>query len=534
MTSSLPEDLEKHPEQENSSEMNEVVLDPPKEDKVASIVFEENLVEETDERPFKEELTDPNEVDKPIWADNIINSKLVKKYIEPSGTVEQAYQVCYEIEHWNGDVEVIALAPMPIREVEKILEDSPKVGVLNTEEGKLWLNNITASAYNVVYRNGYLDSLKREGSQWRQFVKSDNGVLQPSVVKIKTEPGAVPTGERALYLFKAARDLGRLIQIPLWHSGFWVTLKAPTESALLNLFDTLIEQRTNLGRTTYGLIFSHAGVTAAEHIYNFVMDHLYSTTAKVEDIRKVIKVHDLPLLVWGMACTIWPKGWQYIRPIFGDDKEPLGIVKQRVQIGRLIWTDTSQLTQWQKNLMGRRTGEVTQSELERYQSEFVNMANRTVKIDDNIQFELKCPTIDEYIISGQQWIQEIVDMFETVAGEDVSEKKRNEFIDTRAKANFLRYYGHWVKALHMSGGVYEDRETLDMLLNEASTDTEIRNTLRKEIEKYIDDTVVSLIAVPTEDVTEVKYPRFPHLLPLDPIACFFTQLVQRANKIQNR
>ena len=38
-------------------------------------------------------------------------------------------------------------------------------------------------------------------------------------------------------------NLGQLMSVPLWHSGLWIKLKAPSDAALLALETELLKKR---------------------------------------------------------------------------------------------------------------------------------------------------------------------------------------------------------------------------------------------------------------------------------------------------
>jgi hypothetical protein len=88
----------------------------------------------------------------------------------------------------------------------------------------------------------------------------------------------------------------------------------------------------------------------------------------------------------------------------------------------------------------------------------------------------------------------------------------------------------------VQGRVFDDIDTVEALLDDLSARDALRDIYFDEIGKFIDDTTVSIIAVPA--VNEVdptdQFPRFPYMVPIDPLMVFFTLLVQKAKRITVR
>jgi hypothetical protein len=328
--------------------------------------------------------------------------------------------------------------------------------------------------------------------------------------------------------------------VPLWHSGFWITLRAPSEGDVLELFRKTAEEKITLGRRTYGLAFANPSSYIAGDLVQFAFEHLHDATLKSGiNIREFIKVHDLQIIAWAMACAIWPKGFQYTRSVLVGEGEEKREVKGMLNLSKLLFVDTAQLTPWQVTHMSRRTGNTMTTEmLERYQSEF-KTTERAVELHEGLKMTLKVPTIEEYLQSGNRWVSSITDMVDRAFQQKPDDETRDRYISHQGKASVMRQFSHWVKDLQETEVdkpfVFADTETIDMMMDDLTQVDSIREKFFDSVKKFIDDTTIAVIATPTvNDSEKNKLPRFPFLVPIDALYSFFTLLVQKNNRIAQR
>jgi hypothetical protein len=239
-----------------------------------------------------------------------------------------------------------------------------------------------------------------------------------------------------------------------------------------------------------------------------------------------------------MACAIYPKGFQYSRSVLAGENQEKKEVKGLLNVSKLQFVDRRMLTPKQVAHMSRRVGNtMTDEMLENYQAEF-NLRERRVQLEEGLEMTLKVPTIDEYLSAGHRWIDSITDMVDRAFGRDQSDEQRDRYISHKGKATVMRQFAHWVKDVVEAGDrevVFNDTETIDMMMDTLSQVDDIRTKYFEAIHKFIDETTVSVIATPTVAASEENVlPRFPHLVPIDALYTFFTLLVQKNNRIQAR
>lgn len=387
-------------------------------------------------------------------------------------------------------------------------------------------------------------TMRRKGSNWRQSIESENGILAANKPQFK-DPGTKLTGEKGMMHIRALLGFGSLVQVPMWHSGFWMTFKAPSDSALLELERRIAEEKVSLGRRTHGLMFANNSVFFNNHLIDFALDHVYSTTlTKEEDIKDKLKVTDIPILIWGLACTIWPNGFEYARTVpktSGDGG--LELRKGKLSLGKLQVTDLSSLTKAQtRHMSNNRNRDMSDDSLARYFEQFgetdkAPMMNKRIRIDDMVEVELHVPSVKQYLLSGTSWINNIVTMVDRAFQLPPTDNRRDRYIDEHGAATYLRQYAHFIKAIHFADGTMVDTvDDVDSALDVLSENITISKSFYKQVIEFMEDSTITAIGIPaeTEEDEGKSYPRLQHILPLDVGSTFFILLQRKSVLIRSR
>lgn len=423
-------------------------------------------------------------------------------------------------------------------EMSEALNNMPNIELGATQEGREWMEAAQEGYRNTTPRKMLATTAEREGSHWEQTVNSERGRIGAAKPKMDDTQGKMLKGEAGVLAVRQAIGLGGIIRFPLWHSGFHITLKTPSDAAILELERRLTEEKVLLGRMTNGMLFSNTSVFISSYLVEFAMSHLYETSLKnKDDIASKIVSHDIQHLAWGLATAIWPSGFQYVRSVLGETDAQNKVIRDRIAIGKLQFTDTSQLSKWQVNHMTNVvSGSMTDDALKKYREEFLNQTPRRVQLTDKLAITLKVPSLAEHIASGQKWVNAITVMTDRVFGMEQDLDDRNRYIYEQGQATYMRQYGHWIESIELgNGATISDMETIDDTISALSSDDKIRTAFVDAVVKYIEDTTVSMIAVPTVAANEEQqYPRWPRLLPIDAMATFFTLLGQKVSQIRAR
>lgn len=430
-------------------------------------------------------------------------------------------------------------------ELNLVAEFYPTLDLSKSETGMNWIGAVLAGQKNLYTANAFHDSVEREDSLWSQVVPHKGeqlGIRRPQLGE--PQEGGLLTGEQAMMKMQAVLGLGAIVRIPLWHSGIWVSLKAPSESALLELDRRIANEKVLLGRISNGLVFSNTSVYMHSFLLNFALDHMYEATVKYNkpsDLKKLIDINDLPTLLWGLICTIYPNGYPYKRPCVTDPSKCTHIVEELLAINKLSWTDERSLTDWQRDHMVKRNAKVSLEDIKRYKEEHKYNKNGTLQLRDNLTVVLRVPTLDDYEKTGFAWVDGLVNMVDQAFGGTIQGEERDRFIMEQSAMTALRQYAHWIDRVVLEGKhVINDRSSIDDVIGTLTSDDQLYTDFFNGMGAFINDTTISTIAVPKFDCPACKKPMsteekaHPHLIPLDVTSIFFTLVGHRISKVLSR
>ena len=421
---------------------------------------------------------------------------------------------------------------------DDVVKTYPNFKIGGNEQSRKWFAHI-AAGMTLALKDSFLKGATlREGSDWQQDVEHEGHRLQIGS-PVMHGKGRQMTGEVALMKLQGSLGIGTMVQIPLWHSGIWITLSPPTDGELLNLERLIAEEKIALGRQTNGTIFSNTSYYLNRLVFDFILDHIYTTTVKdytPELLRTLIRSQDLPILAWGMACAMYPNGYTLSQPCIAKPDACQYITQEHVILSKLLWEDRSSLTPAQVRHMAHRDRDTkwTVEQINAYQSEGRIGNGKTVTLPKGNKMVLRVPTVQDYISAGDRWVASIIEIVNKVITTEVAEKEKEEFLRQQAALIRIREYAHWIKALvtHDSINdedfVMDDREDLEAAMNILSSDEETVEVFFKEIKKYMDEVVVALVAIPSfkcpgckkQMVAEEK--AHPFLIPVEAMMLFFT------------
>lgn len=387
-------------------------------------------------------------------------------------------------------------------------------------------------------------ALVRDGSEWRQVVDAEGMPLRPGMPKQRLSGTNHSLDERISYL-KRRSGFGTTFDVPLYHSGIWVRLKSPSLAELAQLQEQLAQTRVNLGYQTKGMAFANAAQAISSEAVDFALQFVtdanihYSTPS---DLKEHILLLDLPVLLWGLAVTMWPKGFAYAHPCLADPKNCSHITKVNLNLNRLLWTDTVSLSKTQRAMMASKFSErLTEDDLKRYRGEHVRGNERTVWFEEmDIGLVLKVPTLQHYEDEGRNWIEGIVEMTHGMFNEPPHGKNRENYILKLGAATQARQYSHWVKEIVERDpeegavtAIADDEMAINEILSHVFSTEEFSNRFFNEVVAFMDSSTLSVVALPSFNCPACNNPqaetfkeRFDHLIIMDVLTTFFT-LVHR-------
>lgn len=503
--------------------------------------------------------------------EKVINIDNKEPEIKPSLNEYKKHQVSYsyssKVTNWKPDNVTISLPSNLEKETNDILEKLPNIDLSGGEEILNWGETLSEGMGNLSDLNQFVGTLNNPDSDFRQTIGYKGKDLGVSEIKTNFNSNHL-TGEKAILAFSKALGVGDLIQTPLWASGIWVTLKTPTEAEMIRLNQELVDDKITQGRATKGLAFSNSMVYTIDRLARFAIDHIFDTTLQAsalenKDIRDLILSQDYPTLVWGLICSMYPRGFQFRRACIDNPEKCNYVLEELLNPKKLLWVNYRALPESHMVHMSQRQHKIkTLESVLNYQSSLPIISDKTINVGDEesglVKITLKSPNLNEYITAGQEWITGIVKIVDSIISKNPSDninnsftdnnsnsinnKERNKQIEKYSQSSSLRQISHWIKNIEINDYIVDDIDTMANVLSIMSQDDTKRVSLIEEVSKYIEETTLSVVGIPvyncpkckTTQGTESLNDEFKNIIPLDVTSIFFDQHVQRLMRIGQR
>lgn len=475
--------------------------------------------------------------------------------IDENDSIQQKVTLSHplDLEHKLTDGEVIDLPTDYDKQTRHVLERLPATNLLDTPDGREWAEVLAKGLELNTYNEAFVPTLEDQESEWNNKVENNGINLTAAAPKFKAVENENLKGDRAILRVITHLGLGTTFQVPLWHSGLWVTFRPPSEGEIVELHRQLMATKIDLGRYTYGLAFANTVSYTTDTLMEFAVRHIYDMSAKLESgitaetIRSHISCQDIPSFLWGFVCTMYPKGFRYRRACIADPLKCNHIVEETLNVSKLQVVNTKGLTEWQKTFMsGRQSKSRDIESINRYKEELNKIQKKRVEIVregvGSIFITLRSPNVSQYVEAGHRWIGNIVNTVDRALDSDTTDAERNAIVVQHGQATSMHQYSHWVDSIELNNNIIDDEETIEKTLDTLSADDEIRVKFITSVVDYINSSTISVIGIPVFDCPSCKNTQesimndteFKNVLPLDMIQLFFGLLTQRLERIKTR
>ena len=324
------------------------------------------------------------------------------------------------------------------------------------------------------------------------------------------------TGKAALIKLTKVAGLGSHIQIPLYHSGFWITIRPLKDLEIVNLALDLSNELTRISRSTLGTMQTLFNLPFINSVMKYLKDVIVASTLNLdedEDIFDYININDIYVLLWGIAKSLYPKGHNIIVACKNNgvlDKNtnlPKCTYKEQlhVDLEKLLWVDRSKLTEDQIiHMAKRRPKSVSKDEVKEYVESLPTNEeiNFILKGDEgtNIEITLATPSINKFIDLGDYIILELQEQFnEVVRKSNVNLKDEDKISAIKERiltTVYLKGYAHFVKSIKVEDAVLEDIAGIAEALEIINDSDELSKTFMEKLKSYLDRSLIAVIGIP--------------------------------------
>lgn len=427
------------------------------------------------------------------------------------------------------------------------LNNFKKLDVDETDaELKRW-REVSEEAVNYYTVGGmYQDRFEDPKSEFKEGIETKEGELQSiSSLKFRKTEGELK-GELALLKVSKMLGLGDVVSVPLPHSGIWVTIKPPTETDLIDFYNSVFREKIVLGRATYGLTLSNFSVHINNRLFDFILKHVHSVNNQdisKENLKNFILVHDFPILAWGFARSMYPNGYNYQRACTADIEKCKHVVEGVINLDKLLYIDNPSLTAVQKQILSEvRPNKLTLDNYNKFISEHTRVVSSEFTTSNGMKFKLRVPTFIEYVTDGLGWINKINSDVESLIVESGDEAEaKNEMLNQYVKSSILRQFNHFVDYIEIEDNVVTDRDTINLVLQALSAEDSLRIEITDQILKFKADTTLAIVGIPEykcpncgQSQSESTDERYESVIPLDVMSIVFLVLTTKISKILAR
>lgn len=415
------------------------------------------------------------------------------------------------------------------------------ISMHGNDRALLWIALTSAGIQNLSYKDGLRPTITQTGAEWLQGILLPKGTVQgisrPPIKNSAGENGKL-TGKQAMMRARSVMNMGDYIHLPLPHSGLWVTILVAGDDEFVDMQTGLMNEKVVIGRRTNGIVFNNLDVIVRKHMTDFLLGMITDTSIGTTDkkvLRGLIKEQDLDILAGAYLGARFKSGYQIAQACMADPKKCTHIEVARVNIARLMITDNSRLTGFQREHMASFSGRTVEQVIA-YQTAFEVMKDNTFEVG-GVKYFMRVPTLEQKINAGQDWIATIEQSISETFNNSLTREQREDYINKQAALSSMRGYAHWVARIEFDDGTYVDSdEDVAGLLKEFTKDEDIRTAFTDQVNAFINRVTIAVMAMPrwTCPQCSTRQPlvnnMFPAYTPLNVGKVFFTLMVNTLNR----
>lgn len=428
--------------------------------------------------------------------------------------------------------ESLTLLLQSAKSVIENIDTMKAANVPGSREHLIAYQNVLRSAIlNHPQYNSDIDPFDNVNSLWRSKVEVEGREVGP--YRPQYSGNGALSGDMAIIRARESVSLGTQLGFPFWRTGIWLKLRAPSDITLLELERRVAMEKIALGRTTLGAALTSTSIYMQSHVVNTLLNHVVDGSASdlsPTALKKTIRIPDVMPLINAWACTIWPDAYPIMQPCVKDPNKCSHIVENEIFVNKLFKTNNRLLSKRQRNSMLDREANNTAKDLEQYDEEH-QLVERTIKVSESGSIVLHVPTLYDMEQSSYRWVDNIVTRADEAFGQELRGEERNRYISEQGMATTLRRFGHWIKEVQYDdGATVTDIEGIEATLDVWSSIPKVAKLIKDEISKFNREVTITAIGFARyecpkckgEAPEEISLPHLPEVIPIDPLAVFFT------------
>lgn len=400
------------------------------------------------------------------------------------------------------------------------------------------------------------DALSRENSSWHnRLLSANNSPLSLHRLRSSTDGEAELRAERASLAIRSQIGLGTMVNVPLWNSGMWLTIRDPGDKAIQEAVRQQVSERMRVGRSTHSLGFSNFMVYTIETMVSLILKNITSKTVHPDvNLIKNISILDFGTLVWGLASAVYPNGFEYARACTSGPEKCTHVVHEVLNLNTCLFVDESLLTTEQKvHMSNMKPGWAKEEDLQRYRDQFTaNLGyQKAIKAGNGFELQLtmQVPTIGDCIDAGYDWINMVSNFVTEALGLDADNTDRQRYQTDIALTTAAGQFTQWIKELKLGNQVIKDRRTLmDTFYEDISPDGVLLDNLQTAIKDFSTKSMMAVVGILNYTCPSCKKPqmvaegddpadpkeKLPLVVAIDPTSTFLELMFRKFLEIRQR
>ena len=404
-----------------------------------------------------------------------------------------------------------------------------------------------------------------------KFVNSlKYGDNETGIMPVKYNPVEDGNKKANVGRFLSIVGLGNNIDIPLYHSGFRITCKPPTQADFSKLEFDVYNAEVTVGRDTSGFITSNKKGFASDLVATLITECIYSTTLKLEegeDILNYISILDLNIILLGLIQASNPNKIDIQRPCSNiytvkDEQVVCGkFVTGTLNPSKLLFVNTDIINEDMISIIGRKgEGSVSKEDREYYLKIMRENTRRLQRIDNVdipdklryypiredktnfIDIQFKIPSIYEYLNSSNYWINTVKSEIESIFDANTTER-RQDIIERIIVNNNLSILSSNIKSLFIarSGETVDNIGAIIAYINSLNYGDEVLGELNSSIQRYVASSMFAICGIPNytcptckkrQEINSTVNDQFKNFIPVDMLDFFFKLTRHRNEKME--
>lgn len=344
---------------------------------------------------------------------------------------------------------------------------------------------------------------------------------------------------KAATVFNDFFSLGINTKITLYHSGFIICFKPPTNAALLDLESRLNKDELHIAKETNNLIYSNFGIVKTGVLIEFMREHILYTTLDIkddEDVFDYVNPLDTPLIELAVLNSMTSGKIEieksckntFIAPDAKNNIEPCDFsVSGLINLNELLYVDSNPdvMNKFMLDTLSlfKPSSVSTERALE-YQKR-VNSLMEPIEVEyegKQLKINIEMPSMNKYLIDGKRWINKVKTNTIKALGEKAPVYDKEAYANKLLYINLVGMYNTYFKSVEFGSNVIYDTDTIEnYIIASLSEDKQLYSTIIKQFRLNIIKAHVAMVASVNFTCPKCKEKQDPEkhkwdkLIPLD-------------------